>query len=101
MAEMSANGQPRAGGPAAERAPAQHWDTPNHGEAGPFIAQTRHATGQPVVGKDPALITAAAEHFEASDRRRLSDAADALLEALENARHSHELYHIRGDLAQL
>jgi hypothetical protein len=35
------------------------------------------------------------------DRGRLLDAADVLLGALENARGSRELHHIRGELALL
>jgi hypothetical protein len=38
---------------------------------------------------------------EVSDRQRLLSAADALVVALEGARHSGELRHIRGDLVRL
>ncbi len=42
------------------------------------------------------------EHVDGDDRRRrLLDAADKLVAALEDARHSSELRHIGGDLAQL
>ena len=42
------------------------------------------------------------EHVDGGDRRRrLLDAADKLVAALEDARHSSELRHIGGDLAQL
>jgi hypothetical protein len=42
------------------------------------------------------------EHINGDDRRRrLLDAADRLVAALEDARHSSELRHIGGDLAQL
>jgi hypothetical protein len=36
-----------------------------------------------------------------SDRQRLLNDADALVATLESARHAGELWHIRGDLAQL
>ena len=36
-----------------------------------------------------------------SDRQRLLNDAHTLVVALESARHSGELWHIRGDLAQL
>jgi len=56
---------------------------------------------RPGIGEDPAVVTAQFDHFAGDHRRSFLDAADALLAALENMRHSHELHYIRGDLAQL
>jgi hypothetical protein len=79
---------------------AQHWDTPDHSETGHLIAQALCAAARLAVG-DPAVITAQFDHFDGDHRRRLLDAADVLLAALEDARHSGQLHHIRGDLGQL
>src|SRR6266849_5946655 len=46
-------------------------------------------------------MAAQSGHFDGSVRQRLLNDADALVAALESARHSDELWHIRGDLAQL
>jgi hypothetical protein len=46
-------------------------------------------------------MAAQSQHVNGGDQQRLLNAADALLAALEYARHSGELRHIRGDLAQL
>ena len=46
-------------------------------------------------------MAAQSEHFDGGDYQRLLNAADALVAALESARHSGELRHIRGDLVPL
>jgi hypothetical protein len=47
-------------------------------------------------------LTAPSFHsVDGENRRHLLDAADMLLELLEEARHSRELQHMRGDLARL
>ena len=46
-------------------------------------------------------MAAQSGHFDGSVRQRLLNDADALVAALESARHSDELWHIRGDLVQL
>jgi hypothetical protein len=46
-------------------------------------------------------MAAQSQHIFGGDHQRLLNAADALVAALESARHSGELRHIRGDLVQL
>jgi hypothetical protein len=46
-------------------------------------------------------MAAQSQHVDSGDHQRLLNAADALVAALESARHSGELRHIRGDLVQL
>jgi hypothetical protein len=46
-------------------------------------------------------MAAQSQHVDGGDQQRLLNAADALVAALESARHSGELWHIRGDLVQL
>ena len=46
-------------------------------------------------------MAAQSQHVDGGEHQRLVNAADALVAALESARHSGELRNIRGDLAQL
>jgi hypothetical protein len=46
-------------------------------------------------------MAAQSQHVDGGDHQRLLHAADALVAALESARHTAELRHIRGDLVQL
>jgi hypothetical protein len=46
-------------------------------------------------------MAAQSQHVDGGHHQRLLHAADALVTALENARHSAELRHIRGDLVEL
>ena len=46
-------------------------------------------------------MAAQSQYVDGGDHQRLLNAADALVAALESARHSGELRHIRGDLVQL